>query len=356
MEQDSQTVLPNFNSANFIFPTSLFLVAAVTSLLRPDFFPTFLGSILSPFISGGPVFRSSLYSYIILLAPSLFAVPAVIISYLIGKRVDFGARHLRLVAISLVGSFVGNLPGFYSSISNPPGIGWEFGFGYVRSFGLPEPSSILNLLAATVASFMVPTAGLALAHFRRMRSSRLEGKPEEAKSRRFWRKVILVDGLIIAAAAFPVSDLLNLFINRAFPTSFQPFDPWTGLISGHVGFLIYPVLLLITFYLLGNRIDIGDANLFTLGAYIFAAGAAGLLVGDLASRYFESPGTFFRVFDPSAISRLTLFLFTNGILFAFLGFGSASLGSVRGLEYRAAQSGSSALSNTEVAPNLCVSR
>lgn len=234
---------------------------------------------------------------------------------------------------------MGNLPGFYHATSGHFGAGWGWGFGYVSSFGFGLGwSSILSLLAATVANFMVPVAGLALAFFGRLRSLRPEGKPEVVWGGHFWQNVILIDGMVLAAAAYPISTLVRFFMPpfslAPIIPPFQYADPWPVLLPGYAGFVVYPMLLLITFYFLGRRIAIEDMNLYFLGIRILIVGVTGLLIGDLVGGYIESPDRFLAILDPAGLPRTALFLFTSGLLFTFLGLGSASLGSARGVERR----------------------
>jgi hypothetical protein len=116
-------------------------------------------------------------------------------------------------------------------------------------------ASVIDLLTAAGAAFMVPVAGLALAHFR----FQLISFPDEAGAgaKRNGRSVLL------------------------------PF-----VVSFLVVTLVYPVLLLLVFYFMGKRLDMdswGLKRFEKFGLSVFLGGAAGLLAGAILSLpFFDS--------------------------------------------------------------------
>ena len=253
---------------------------------------------------------------------------------MIGQRVDFVRNRRRLFALSLVGAFVGNLPGFYAyQPAFISGGGWEIGFGYVTGFGIPEPSLIINLFVATVAIVMIPIAGLALAHFR-IQSKEMPVDAVEAgrTGEAYTLRLFSVAGLMIAATVGPLEQFaLNILTQRFGSDTSVPvrtLEPWPGLISGYLGFLVYPVLLMITFYQLGKRLPEMKKHLRLFMASLYAVGITGFLSTVILSDEIQRPPMPFYAFSTGNLLNLTLESLVSGALFLAIGFASASLGYV----------------------------
>jgi hypothetical protein len=312
----------------------VFVMSALVAILDSPSYSLLgleLSRIIALFLTPGPTQAPPPYLVLLsLIAPLL----AVIAFYLIGRQVDIAGQTRLLVSLLFAGALIGNLVGFYLySNYYGSGSGWEVGFGYARSFGVPEPSSILEVLIATVGSAMIPVAGLSLAHFRRQPPLPRPGGVEIAEvGGKFPYRTFLLAAFIIAALALPVAAVVYRFLSQPPPdVLYQTTDPWSELVSGYIGILIYPALLIAIFYFLGRnagsrRIDISRSMLV-----IFVAGAAGLLVGILAYEYVRSPSSFLGVLTLPAVLRLGLDSMVDAVPFLFVGFASASLGIVRAL-------------------------
>ena len=250
--------------------------------------------------------------------------------YVIGKRVDFRHRCQSFVAIVLVGTFIGNAAAYfvYAPLA---GQGWQTGFGSVETWGTGDLTSVLTIATASVASFMIPISGLALSSLRRdSRVGFQTSVPREGPSHRSF----FVSAFLIAALAAPVSDevyrVLGSITSRSGLIVIESFDPWQGLVSGYIGFLVYPVLLLTTFYFLGRDRTMSWSEAPRFGLRTFGAGAAGLLTGLILSVGIQNGWGVVGSFLVSDPLGNIIFLAVNGVLILTVGFASASLGMFRG--------------------------
>jgi len=255
---------------------------------------------------------------------------SVWVSYAIGKRLDFKDGYLILVAVVLVGTFIGNAADYvlYAPLA---GQGWQTGFGSVVTWGTGDLTSVLTIVTASVAGFMIPISGLALSSLRRdsLAGFHTGGQRKESSYNSFF-----VSAFIITALAAPVSSevyqALGSLTSRSGLIIIESFDPWQGLISGYIGFLVYPILLLTTFYLLGRGRTMSWREAPKFGLRTFAAGAGGLLTGLILSVGIQNGWGVIGSFLVSDPLGHILFLAVNGALILATGFASASLGMLRG--------------------------
>jgi len=316
-----------------LIPLSAALVAMLIS--RPYSLLTLLLERASSFPG---VYGSGLLIGMSFGAFELSLLGSVLIFYLIGKKVDFGSRCLFYSSLALAGALVGNIIGFLAdSLFLAGGSGWQIGLGYVASFGVAEPSSVLDVLAGTVGCFMIPVAGLSLAYLRTGASSLTPSPDVSPTERPVPPSSFYVAVFVVAAAALPVAGIVHALISQG-PSSTTIIvfsqNPWPSLISGYVGFLVYPVLLICTFYFLGrnSRFEWKDIPRFMVS--IFVAGAVGLLVGIALSEYLVQPGSVLGLFSLFTVPTRALSLAVDWELILFVGFASASLGVARGFTKR----------------------
>jgi hypothetical protein len=258
----------------------------------------------------------------------------VFVFYKVGERLDFFKSYRRLAGLAFAGALIGNLPGFYVYQNFfMGGAGWSGGFGYVSSFGLPEPSSLIDLLTAAATSFMIPLAGLALASFRLQLLSPVEAGADADPERPYDPLSPFVVSFAVVAAVLPVAGL----VYKLLPTELIPFgtaggDAWRELAPGYIAFLIYPTLLLVAFYLMGSRLnlDLWGARIFRRFAVsVFIGAVVGLFVGDIISELISGStmGWLFNVYD---LERVGAGLLSVGVMVAILAFAAASLGYFNG--------------------------
>ena len=222
-----------------------------------------------------------------------FTVVMLYVFYKVGERVDFPGTYRRLAFMAFVGALIGNLPGLYvynfNVYNNGPFIGfgqeWGYGFGYVTSFGIAEPSSLIDLLTAAVASFMIPLAGLALAHFRlQFLSPAGDVSPGEGPKKTRGPLSPFVVTFLVVVAFLPVTRIASSLFATAPPPTFPYRFTIQQLIPGYAGFLVYPFLLLVAFYAMGATLDMGlwGARSFRRFALsVFEGAVAGLFVIDV---------------------------------------------------------------------------
>jgi hypothetical protein len=257
----------------------------------------------------------------------------VFVFYKVGERLDFFRSCRRLVGLAFAGALIGNLPGFYVYQNFfIGGAGWSGGFGYVSSFGVVEPSALIDLLTAAVASFMIPLAGLALASFRLQLLSSEAGADGDQKAPRVLLSPFAVSFALVAAA-LPIGSIVRALFVRGPPFPSNPFrDFLNELVPGYAAFLVYPVLLLVAFYLMGRRLDLGDwgARRFRRFALsVFAGAVVGLFVGDVISQLITG-STMAWLSDAYDLERLGADLVSAGVMVAILAFAAASLGCFSG--------------------------
>ena len=251
----------------------------------------------------------------------------LLVFYKVGERVNFGRHYRRFAVLAFTGALIGNLPGFFAYQSFfAGGEGWSGGFGYVSSFGIPEPSALVDLITAASASFMIPLAGLALACFRFQLLSRAEADAG-AGSKRFsgplWS---LVASFTIVVAALPVADLVSRLVPR-----FPPFHPdvaFLQLVPDYAGFLVYPILLLVVFYLMGRNLDLegwGASRFRRFALCVFVGAAAGLFVGEVFGVLIAG-ASISLLFQTYNLELLAVDLISDGVIVVILAFAAASLG------------------------------
>jgi hypothetical protein len=274
------------------------------------------------------------YSALELLLQWSSLIVSVLAFYLIGRRADFSGRSLLLVSLCFVGALVGNTIGFYcDSPSFAGGSSWEVGFGYVRSYGLPDPTTALSILTGAGRSFMIPVAGLALSNLER--DSSIERGPEASDAQRTLTSFnrFAIAGFVVAALALPVEGSVYQALGYGSSSNgsaiVQTLDPWRSLISGYVGFLVYPALLISVFYFLGRNSHISWVGLPKFGLGVFVAGIAGLLMGIVANTVIQTPGELSMVLSETNLPRLIIGAVADGGIFLVIGLGSACLGGVR---------------------------
>jgi hypothetical protein len=252
----------------------------------------------------------------------------VFVFYKVGERLDFFRSYRRLAVLAFAGALIGNLPGFYVYQNFfIGGAGWTDGFGYVSSYGVVEPSALIDLLTATVASFLIPLTGLALAGFRLQLLSSEAVADGDQKAPHVLLSSFAVSFALVGAA-LPVESLIGTLFVRGPPFSSNPPDFLNELVPGYVGFLVYPVLLLLVFYLMGRKLDLGDwgAGRFRRFALsVFAGAVVGLFVGVVVSQLI-SGSAMSRLFDAYDLERLGADFLSAGVMVTILAFASASLG------------------------------
>jgi hypothetical protein len=245
----------------------------------------------------------------------------VFVFYQVGKRIDFSGSYGLLAALAFMGALIGNLPGFYVYASESLGVGWGSGFGYVTSFGIPEPSSIINLFTAAVGTFMIPIAGLALAHFRFQFDSVLdETSAGAARAGRISLLTFIVSFLIVSTD-YPLAILARNLLQGAAPIEFPVRDFSKELIPGYVGFLIFPALFLLAFFLVGTRLDLGlwgPSKFEGFALSLFLGGVTGILINSV-----------YAVINSSFLGQSFVSLVLSGVYVLVLGFGAVSLGFIR---------------------------
>ena len=324
---------------------ALVLLAAVvfSALLSYSYgalLPTNADGLLSLLFGRGAVLAFE--SYASTLDAALVALE-LFVFYELGKRLDFKSQYWKLSAISLAGSLIGNLPGFFESVSYQSGSGWQMGFGYVASFGLAEPSSILDLLTAAVGVFMIPVAGLALSHVFERRD--VAGSPGRRASSIFSSEISIVSFAIVVLA-LPVADIANILISRAYPHPFVPGiapSPWVDLAGGLVGFIVYPGLFLTAFYFLGKRLVSGSIPVKEFLESVFVSSVAGLLIGSFLNVLVANPSSLGRFLAAGDLAKLAVFVAAAGVSVSALALGAASLGLATRLAARHEVSASSEL-------------
>jgi hypothetical protein len=272
--------------------------------------------------------------------------------YELGKRIDFATHYRMLATLTFVGALIGNLPGFYFYTTTNQGMVWGSGFGYVVSYGGPEPSSIIELLASAVAAFMIPLAGLALAYFRFQlvrpadvdAGSRITGAHRSPFS-------VLVAALVIIAVDFPVVNLSAKVFAPQAPVFMSNQAFWNELIPGYMGFLIYPTIFLIAFYLMGKGLYPGESGLRRFALFVFIGAVVGLLFSAAVATYISTPLSLPALFYPSNLPMLVSYLIIDGIFVMIVGFAASALGFMRTQKVPESNltSGSEAGNSTKVA-------
>ncbi len=247
----------------------------------------------------------------------------LLVFYELGKRLDFARDNLRLVCLCFVGSFLGNLPGYYAW-STSGGTTWGSGFGYVRSNGFPEPAGIVGLIAAAVATFMIPVAGLALAQF-----SFLDRPGEDPHSRSTMR--FSVAAFLILLVSFPVTELGQRLL---FPHPPAPFSPLGDvlLLPGYFGFLVYPIAFLGSLYLIGHRSDLRQITVKSFAASIFIVSFIAILLSFFIGTYIANPNSPLQyITSLNVVETLSSDVILSSVV-VIMGFAAASLGFFRGDE------------------------
>ena len=308
-------------------PAALLVSAFLVTLLDSQSFPSLNVLwlfVYQRFYQVGPGHTFPAYAALLLhFADVLVAVGTF---YLIGWRVDF-KRYKMLAGLSFAGALAASALGYLlATTESGGGIYWGTGFGFVTSLNVAEPSGMLDILASAVASFMFPVAGYVIGQFRRAQAGVSEAVTvAPLGARRTPILPFVVAGLVITAAALPLSNLVHQFLTASRPEVVitNP-GPWPGLAAGYVGFLIYPVLLMLTFFFLGRNRS-GGIDLRRLGGPILAAGMVGPLAGLLLSLY-PTYAAGYPVFTPTRMVELLPSAVVDGVFVFLLGLASASLG------------------------------
>jgi hypothetical protein len=307
---------------DWTYPVIVLLLTIPLSAAVSDSFPL---AAVAEYITGANSFGLGPYYVLAQLAFTLFMLFTF---YKVGEGVDFPGQFRRFALFAFVGAVIGDLPGFYVYTSRMffgGGEAWGGGFGYVMSIGLPEPSSLVDLLTAAALASIIPLAGLALAVFRfQLRSpAGADGDPGKS-SGALWS---FAATLVLVVAEFAASEYVYTLVKAPIPL-FPPYDVSRQLIPGYLGFLIYPVLLLVVFYLMGRRLDLGSWGAGKFGGFalsVFVGAVAGLLVGDVLSTVIAGssvPG----LFEGYNLEVLGASLPSDGVMVVILAFAAASLG------------------------------
>lgn len=307
----------------------MFVAAILVSLSTSNYSLTQVALIrfIGPFSTGQARF---FLPYLDLLLQLVSLVLSVWIFYIIGKRVGFRNRCLSSAGVVLAGTFIGNAIDYlvYAPVA---GQGWQTGFGSVVSWGTGDLTSLLTIVTAAVANFMIPIAGLALSS---IRQDSLEGFQTDGPSEMGSYRGFFVSAFVITALALPVSGgVFQALGNLTFGTGLviiESLDPWQSLISGYIGFLVYPVLLMLTFYFLGKGRTLNWSGIPKLWVRTFAAGVGGLLIGLILSVGIQDGWGAVGSFLLANPLGHVMFLAVNGVLILVVGFASATLGSLRG--------------------------
>jgi hypothetical protein len=328
---DSRLALsPASYSRGNVYPAMVFLLMIPLASFISNSFPII--GVVSLATGGNLLGNNGPY----VTAAQLVLVLAIFfIFYQIGKKIDFAANYRLRAVLSFAGALIGNLPGFYlfSTASSNDKV-WNLGFGYVFSLGISEPSAILGLLTAAIAAFMIPLAGLALAYFRfqQVPVSHGQGDSTEKYSS---LSPFLVASFVLAALAFPVIELVQRLFIPALPPPTPPGSFFNELVPGYVGFIVYPMLFLVAFYLIGRRLQLDGSVLRRFALSVFVSAAAGLFVGFLIGAYIAGPSAVANFFGLLSLETLSVYLVADGIFVVILGLGVASLGFVRGARHQA---------------------
>ena len=332
MEPTQTEAAPDRSSAQF-YTAIVFIAAILVSLITLSDYSISQVALARLVDLFAPLSQARLFfTYMDQLLQLASLVVSVWVFCIIGKRVDFRNRRLSLVVIVLIGTFIGNTIDYivYAPLY---GQGWETSFGNVVAWGTGDLTSFLTILTLAVASFMVPIAGLALSSLRQdsLEGFQTQGAPERSSYRSF-----LVSAFVIAALASPISSelykVLGYLSSQTGLIIVESLDPWQGLISGYVGFLVYPVLLIAAFYFFGKGRTMSWKDFPRFGLRTFAAGAGGLLAGLVLSVGIEGGWGAIGSFLLSNLPSHIVFLVFNGVLILVVGFASASLGMLRGGE------------------------
>ena len=312
-----------------VYAAVMFVAATLVSLFSPSGFSltqVALVRLLGPFTMGR---AGAFFAYVDPLLQLASLGLSVWVFYEIGKRVDFQHRPMSFAGLVLAGTFVGDAVG-YLTYAPSAGQGWETGFGIIVAWGAGDLTSLLTVLTVAFASFMIPMAGLALSSLRQdsQNGSETVGPREGSSYRGF-----IVSAFVIAALAVPVSgeayQALGNLTSKAGSIVIESFDPWRSLISGYIGFLVYPVLLVTTFYFLGRGRAMSWREVPKFSLRVFVAGAGGLLAGLVLSVGIQSGWGVVGSFLLSNLPGHVVFLALNGAILLAVGLASASLGMFR---------------------------
>lgn len=253
------------------------------------------------------------------------SVATIIIFYEVGKRVDFAGHYRQLTAFAFAGSLIGNLPGFYLYTADwVGGRSWGTGFGYIQGFGLPEPSSIIELLASTISSFLIPIAGLAIAYFSFQRGS--ARKHDDSPVAGSWSSLrFFLVALVITTLTLPFTEVVY---RALIPPFYLGPPPEFALVPAYVGYLVYPILFLVSFYIMGRKLNTSRSGLMRFGLTTLVGALAGLFLGLILVAYVSGTPNLSNPLSTINQYDTIRFLTTNAALVAILGFTAASLGFV----------------------------
>ena len=330
---------------DWTYPVIVLLLTIPLSAVVSDSFP--LAAVAS-YITGANSF--GLGSYYVL-GQLAFTLLMLLTFYKVGEGVDFPGQFRRFALFAFVGAVIGDLPGFYVYTSRMffgGGEAWGGGFGYVMSIGLPEPNSLVDLVTAAALASIIPLAGLALAVFRfQLRSPAGAGGDPGKSSGALWP---FAAAFFVIAAVFPASELVYTFVKTPIPP-FPMHVVWRQLIPGYLGFLIYPVLLLVVFYLMGRRLDLGSWGAGRFGGFalsVFVGAVAGLLVGDVLNATIAGTSVS-GLFEGYNLEVLGTSLPYDGVMVVILVFAAASLGYFARKPYAASVEGHGSTLNQSAA-------
>ena len=253
-------------------------------------------------------------------------VATVLVFYELGMRIDFASNHRTLAALSFAGAVAGNLPGLYLYSTRDLGLAWGSGFGYVMSYGFPEPSSLIDLLTSALSMFLIPMAGLALAYFQYQRpilDQSLGLIKGVSRSRRSIPPFPIVAFTTILGS-YPLDQALVKTLHTQIPLFSTA--PFALLLPGYAQYVSYPVLFLVAFYLMGRKLEMDEGGLMRFALLVFSASIAGVFLGGLVGTYISQPASVFDFMNAYNLLRLAGSLMLAGVTAAALGFAAVVLG------------------------------
>ena len=328
-EAPSPSEGPDSATPGFFLPVLILVAAFLVSALDSQSFPLLnilWVSVLQRFVQSGP--GHPFPEYLPPLIQFASVLVAVGVFYLIGLRADF-RRYRVLAGLSFAGAFAANAVGYLVASADYGGGTslWSTGFGFVQSLGLPEPSGFLDVLSAAVGTFLLPVAGFVVGQGRRDGRITLEESAVPSEQERGSIRPFAVAGFLLVAAAPPVGTLVYRYLTTSSPSvvSTEGFRFWPSLASGYIGFLVYPVLLILTFFFLGRNSGLRKVSPRNFVGPVVAASIAGLMVGFVLNLY-PTYASGYPAYTLSTMAELSLAAVVGGISVFFLGLASASLG------------------------------
>lgn len=269
---------------------------------------------------GTPNASDPFYSFLTRLGWSADVV-FVLIFYWIGAHLDFRKRWGLLALLTFAGTLLGNLPGDIAILTNS--IGAVAGYTLVT-----DPLSLSNLFVGSFTAFTVPFAGLGLAFMVRQ-------APRELL-RSVTSLTFLAAGFLIMLAYYVnfevISPQLVPLYNALAPASGQITALELELSPGapfeyYVGWVFFPVLAFVVFYLLGRRFS-PSRGLRGLALTSFVGAALAYAIGVPLNTSYEYAAAGYQL--PVSLSAgLIQGAVTEGFYFLAFALSAVSLGLAR---------------------------